>query len=89
MIQVYGVSFVHHFFSTRFIDTILKLKIRTVVSKRQKFHLLMIPRGNWSQNQFICYIVEVGLQNKWCLLKISKNYVFEQNLEHQLERVNN
>ena len=65
MIQVYGVSFVHHFFATRFIDTILKLKItgRTVVSKRQKFHLLMIPRGNQSQNQFICY-AEVGLQNK-------------------------
>ena len=48
----------------------------------------MIPRGNQSQNQFICY-AEFGLQNKWCLLKISKNYVFEQNLEHQLERVNN
>ena len=65
MIQVYGGSFAHHFFATRFIDTILKLKIRTVVSKnkRQKFHLLMIPRGNQSQNQFICY-AEVGLQNK-------------------------
>ena len=88
MIQVYGVSFVHHFFATRFIDTILKLKIRTVVSKRQKFDLLMIPRGNQNQNQFICY-AEFGLKNKWCLLKISKNYVFEQNLEHQLARVNN
>ena len=76
MIRVYGVSFVHHFLATRFIDTILKLKIRTVVSKRQKFHLLMIPRGNQSQSQFIFY-AEVGFQNKWCLLKISKNYVFE------------
>ena len=53
----------HHFFATSFIDTILKLKIRTVVNKRQKFHLLMIPRGNQSQNQFICY-AEFGLQNK-------------------------
>ena len=51
------------FFATSFIDTILKLKIRTVVTKRQKFHLLMIPRGNQSQNQFICY-AEFGLQNK-------------------------
>ena len=76
MIQVYGVSFVHHFFATRFTDTILKLKIRTVVSKRQKFHLLMIPRGHQSQNQFICS-AEVGLQNKLCLLKISKNNIFE------------
>ena len=36
----------------------------------------MIARGNQSQNQFICY-AEVGLQNRWSLLKISKNYVFE------------
>ena len=36
----------------------------------------MIPHGNQSQNQFICY-AEVDLQNKWSLLKISKNYVFE------------
>ena len=36
----------------------------------------MIPCDNQSQNHVICY-AEVGLQNKWRLLKIFKMYVFE------------
>ena len=47
----------------------------------------MIPCGNQSQNHIICY-AEVGLQNKWCLHKIFKTYVFELNLEQQLVTVN-
>ena len=90
MIQIYGVSFVHHFFATRFIDTILKLKISTGVSyfKRLKFHLLMIPHGNQSQNHFICY-AEIGLQTNDVCLKFPKSmFFFKKNLEHHLKTVN-
>ena len=36
--KVYGVSFVHHFFATRFIDTILKFKISKLKIKGKSFN---------------------------------------------------
>ena len=36
--KVYGVSFVHRFFATRFIDTILKFKISKLKIKGKSFN---------------------------------------------------
>ena len=49
----------------------------------------MIPRVNQGQNHFICY-AEVGLQNKWCLLKISRrtflNKIYNINSKQLIDK---